>query len=126
VGYRLFTLPYKQCKEDYCPEPYFCVSCSSFHFPLILCALFLPTSPEMFRNSFINFSISYEWCHKYWRIVNVRVYYPYIIPREFLIESNKYDVIASTTTITQDLPQCRNSASANVPLLRDEKAQYRK
>jgi len=36
------------------------VSCSSFHFPLILCVLFRPTSPEMFRNSFIMFSISYE------------------------------------------------------------------
>jgi hypothetical protein len=36
-----------------------------------------PTSPEMFRNSFIKFPISYDWSHKYWRIVNV--YYPYRI-----------------------------------------------
>lgn len=50
----------------------------------------------------------------------------YFIVRSFLIESTKYGDIASTSTITQDLPHCRISASATVPLLYDEKTHYRK
>jgi hypothetical protein len=50
----------------------------------------------------------------------------YLILREFLIESTKYGDIAPISTSTQDLPHCRISASANVPLLGDEKMHYRK